>query len=91
MCIFDHFGSIYENIKDAFLSNGQICVCEVLSSRPVHRGALCQFLFRWIYYCHSSKSTGKKTDKMHLCAVYYSILNSFGQRSQYISIKFPLH
>ena len=23
--------------------------------------------------------------------VYYSILNSFGQRSQYISIKFPLH
>ena len=23
--------------------------------------------------------------------VYYSILNSFGQRSQYISIKFPFH
>ena len=23
--------------------------------------------------------------------VYYSILNSFGQWSQYISIKFPLH
>ena len=23
--------------------------------------------------------------------VYYSILNSFGKRSQYISIKFPLH
>ena len=23
--------------------------------------------------------------------IYYSILNSFGQRSQYISIKFPLH
>ena len=23
--------------------------------------------------------------------VYYSILNSFGQRVQYISIKFPLH
>ena len=23
--------------------------------------------------------------------VYYSILNSFGQRSQYISIKYPLH
>ena len=23
--------------------------------------------------------------------VYYSILNSLGQRSQYISIKFPLH
>ena len=23
--------------------------------------------------------------------VYYLIVNSFGQRSQYISIKFPLH
>ena len=29
----------------------------------------CQFLFRWIYYCHSSKSTGMETDKMHLCAL----------------------
>ena len=29
---------------------------------------------------------------MHHCGpVYYSILNSFGQRSQYRSIKFPLH
>ena len=35
----------------------------------VHRGAFCQFIFRWIYYCHSSKSTGKETGKMHLCAV----------------------
>ena len=37
----------------------------------VHRGAFCQFLFRWIYYCHSSKSTGKETGKTHLCAVVY--------------------
>ena len=29
----------------------------------------CQFLFRWIYYCHSSKSTGKETGKTHLCAL----------------------
>ena len=36
---------------------------------PVHRGALFQFLFRWIYYCHSSKSTRKETGKMQLCAV----------------------
>jgi hypothetical protein len=36
----------------------------------VHRGAIYQFLFRWIYYCHSTKSTGKKTGKTHLCAVW---------------------
>ena len=36
---------------------------------PAHIGAFCQFLFRWIYYCHSSKFTGKQTGKMHLCAV----------------------
>ena len=35
----------------------------------VYRGAFCQFLFWWIYYSSSSKSTGKKTGKMHLCAV----------------------
>ena len=25
--------------------------------------------FRWIYYCHSSKSTEKETGKTHLCAL----------------------
>ena len=39
----------------------------------------------------NNQSTGKESGKLHLCAVYYSILNSFGQRSQYISVKFPLH
>ena len=36
-----------------------------------HRGAFCPFLFWWIYYCHSSKYTGKKTDKTHLCAPHH--------------------
>ena len=36
----------------------------------MHRGAFCQFLFRWIYYCHISKSTGKETGKTHFCALY---------------------
>ena len=40
-------------------------------SHAVHRGAFCQFPFQWIYYCHGSKSTGKETDKTHLCAVSY--------------------
>ena len=35
----------------------------------VHRGVFCQFSFQWIYYCNSSKSTGKKTGKTHLCAM----------------------
>ena len=36
---------------------------------PLHRGAICQFPVRWIYYCHSSESIGKKTGKTHLCAL----------------------
>jgi hypothetical protein len=34
--------------------------------KAVYRGAFWQFPFRWIYYCHSSKSTGKEAGKMHL-------------------------
>jgi hypothetical protein len=30
---------------------------------PLHRGVFCQFPLRWIYYCHSSKSTGKEISK----------------------------
>ena len=40
----------------------------------LHRSAFCQFPFRWIYYCHSIKSTGKETGKMYLCALLH---NSF--------------
>ena len=51
----------------------------------VHRGASLKFPFPWIYGCHSGRSTGKETGKMHLCAGfgftvylishYYSITN----------------
>ena len=41
----------------------------VEKGKTVHRDAFCQFPFRWIYYCHSSKSTGKETGKMRLCAM----------------------
>ena len=43
---------------------------EISCSGPVHRGAICQVLFRLIYYCHSSESTRKKNGKTHLCAVW---------------------
>ena len=36
----------------------------------LHRGAFCQFLFRFIHYCH--KSTGKETCKTHICALVIS-------------------
>ena len=35
----------------------------------LHSGAFCQFPFWWIYYCHSSYSTGKETGKTHLCVL----------------------
>ena len=34
-----------------------------------HRGAFCQFPFRWIYYYGSNESTGKETGKTHLCVL----------------------
>ena len=37
--------------------------------RLLHRGAICQFPVRWIYYSHSNKSTGKKTGKTHLLLI----------------------
>ena len=43
-------------------------VRQIVFIKTVHRGAFFQFLFRWIHYCHSSKSTGKETGKTHLCA-----------------------
>ena len=47
----------------------------IFSNSTLHciedRGAFCQFPFWWIYYCHSSESTGKETGKKHLCALLY--------------------
>ena len=45
-----------------------ISVIYVPLGTPDHRDAFFKFPFRWIYYCHGSKSTGKKTVKTHLCA-----------------------
>ena len=42
----------------------EVCICSLL-----HRGAFCQFPFQWIYYNGSNKSTGKESDKMHLCVL----------------------
>ena len=49
----------------------------------LHRGAICQFPFRWIYYYGSNKSTGKETGKTYLCALvpwvpYVDIIKELG-------------
>jgi hypothetical protein len=37
-----------------------------LQGLGLHKGTIWQFPVQWIYYCHSHKSTGKKTGKTHL-------------------------
>ena len=37
--------------------------------QPMHRSAFCQLPFPWIYYWYSTKSTGKESGKMQLCAM----------------------
>ena len=39
----------------------------------LHKGAFCQFPFRWIYYYGSNESTGKETGKTHLCALVTTV------------------
>ena len=46
-------------------------VSSCLRMNHIHKGAFCQFPFLWIYYCHSSKSTGKQTGETHLYAHGY--------------------
>ena len=41
--------------------------------KSLHRGAFCQFTFRWIYYSHSSKSSGKETGKTRLFALVFKL------------------
>ena len=46
---------------------------------PLHRVAFCQVHFQSIYYCHSSKSTGKKTAKrtsVH-CGSFLALFKTF--------------
>ena len=64
---------------DKFESNLPVC-------STVQRGAFCQFPFRWIYYYGGNKSTGKETDKTHLCAVV-----DLSTRTAFLTIGQPLY
>ena len=68
------FSELKSNLKgfSQFYIDLKIRLC--LIDFTVHRGAFYKFPFWWIYYCHSRKSTGKETGKMHLCAVCESHL-----------------
>ena len=57
----------------------------------LHRGALCQFPFRWVYYYGSNKSTGKETVKTHLCAVYFFLFTLYILHTSIVSwvMEFP--
>ena len=49
----------------------------------MHRGAFCQFPFRWIYYYGSNESTGKETGKTYLCAMAISKMSANVQLSMF--------
>ena len=66
---FYDLSSIYGCIAFYLRSIGRSIYCMHLT--PVHRGAFCQFLFRWIYYYGSNKSAGKETGKTQICAVQW--------------------
>ena len=56
-----------------------------LQYSPVHRGAFCQFSFRWIYYYGSNKSIDGNC-QMHLCSVVKIAIIGwrFGDRHTFI-------
>ena len=68
-CTEVHFASF---LSDGFTTMAVINQPErKLAKRTtaLHRGAFCQFPFRWICYYGSNKSTKKESVKMHLCAL----------------------
>ena len=62
------FGHIVEQCTENS-RNARVALFVALSS--AHRGAFFPFLFRWIPYCQSSKSTGRETGKTHLSSARY--------------------
>merc|ERR1712051_1030782 len=60
--------------KNHLLSNDIISQAHCLilcNPHTLHRGAICQFTFPWIYYYGSNKSTGKETGKTHKMLVLF--------------------
>ena len=71
-CVYSGLLSVHKLhfLADAYLSSLQFALCARSKwARLLHIGAICQCLFRWIYYCHSYKSTRKENGKMHLCVL----------------------
>ena len=64
--------NIFQSIVYKILKFPELANHYSIQIKPMHRGAICQFPVRWIYYCHSSESTSEKTNKTHLCSVHWS-------------------
>ena len=57
------------NCSQDFLTFNKMVSALTLFPPTLHRGAFCQFPFRWVHYYGSNESTGKETGKTHLCAL----------------------
>ena len=69
----------------SFVSNRFKCTASVyrqMTDELMHRGAFCQFPFRWIYYYGSNKFTGKETGKTHLCVMFKSVISTQSKSSK---------
>ena len=75
------------------LKYSKITVCRIIGKLlcPIHRGGFCQFPFRWIYYCYSSKYTKKETGKTHLCAISIISIWSTTEEEVKLNIFFTRH
>ena len=59
--------ALLNNYWDDVLQTSQV-VSYSNADNTLHRDAFC----KWIYYCNSSKSTRKETDKTHRCGMDWS-------------------
>ena len=61
------FDTPVSKIETNILISREVWSSSLVHCPTLHRGAFCQFPFRWIYYYGSNKFTRKETGKMHLC------------------------
>ena len=77
-----------------FIMKKHIHILRVLSFQKINKPTIyAHFIYcLWDFY-FDRKTLGKFCPKINISSrpVYFSILELFGQRSKYISIKFPLH
>ena len=71
VCCFSDLSSRMIFLKLLSRATLLIAIRKKVHVYTLHRGAFCQFHFRWFYYYGRSKSNGKETDKTHCCALVW--------------------